>query len=99
MSKKMRNLLIAALLLAGVLSLFASSAPDGYERVLHDFNVAPAEGLSLPEVMPDYQVPWIQLPWLSGSLAGIFGTLITGAVAWGLSHALAAKKGRTGEMS
>lgn len=96
MPKQMRGLLIAALVLAGALSLFASSAPDGYERVLHDFNVAPEGQGALPAVMPDYQVPWIESSWISGALAGVAGTLITAAVAWGLSYALSAR-GRSRE--
>lgn len=83
MNRRTWGLLIASLLVAGVLSLFASSHPDGLERVLEDLNITAESTISYAAPLPDYQVPAVESPVLSGSLAGIIGMLMTLGAAWG----------------
>jgi len=90
MTKRTWGLLVLALVAAGVISLFASSHPDGLERVLEDHEVAVAEEVSFAAPMPDYVLPAIEQPAISASLAGVIGMLLTLGAAWGafrlLSH-------------
>lgn len=90
MTKRAWGLLILSLVAAGVISLFASSHPDGLERVLEDHEVAVAEEVNFAAPMPDYVLPAIEQPTISASLAGITGMLLTLGIAWGafqlLSH-------------
>jgi cobalt/nickel transport protein len=70
--------LVFALLLAGVISLFASSDPDGLEKVAEDFGfMSHAEGKEVMESpLPDYVVPGLGGSPLAASLAGVLGTLM-----------------------
>lgn len=67
-----------ALLLAGVISLFASSDPDGLEKVAEDAGfIEHGEGREAMESpLPDYAVPGIEDETLAASLAGILGTIM-----------------------
>jgi len=82
--------LIFALLLAGILSLFASTDPDGLERVAEDFGfISHAEGKEVMESpLPDYVVPGIENEALAASLAGVLGTLMVFGFALLLGKAL-----------
>jgi cobalt/nickel transport protein len=78
-------MLVACLFIAGFLSLFASSEPDGLERVAEDLGFLElGEGNeAIESPMPDYAVPGIAEEALAGSLAGIAGTLLMfGLVSW-----------------
>jgi cobalt/nickel transport protein len=70
--------LVSALLLAGVISLFASSDPDGLERVAEDTGfLEHGEGHEVMESpLPDYVVPGIENEALAASAAGVLGTLM-----------------------
>ncbi|MDD5347253.1 MAG: PDGLE domain-containing protein [Candidatus Omnitrophica bacterium] len=76
-----------ALLLALVLSPFASPWPDGLERVAEDKGflekgeVAPA--LSSP--VPDYAWPGVKDEKAATASAGILGTLVVFGAGWGLA--------------
>lgn len=82
--------MLACLLIAGGVSYFASSSPDGLERVAHDKGFAgkASETAKLPAPMPDYSVPGVRNRFLSGALAGIAGTVavfgLSVAVGWAL---------------
>ncbi|MFO7153083.1 MAG: PDGLE domain-containing protein [Bacillota bacterium] len=83
--KRWVTVLLLALAIAAFLSPFASSHPDGLERVAEDLNFVqkgeqPAFKLS---PMPDYTVGGISDERLSTAVAGVAGTLITLAFAWG----------------
>ncbi|MBU2617230.1 MAG: PDGLE domain-containing protein [Euryarchaeota archaeon] len=80
--------LIIALVLAGVISLFASPLPDGLERVAidHDFLGEGHEVMHSP--MPDYVVPGISNETLATSLAGLIGTLMMFGLVYGIGKAL-----------
>ena len=81
--------LIVALLLAGGLSLFASSAPDGLEKVADDTGFADraADTATSGSPLADYQASF--LDGAAGrSLAGILGVLVTLALFYGLARLL-----------
>ena len=79
--------LIAAILLALILSPFASPWPDGLEKVAEDKGflekgeVEPA----IPSPIPDYAWPGLKNEKLATSAAGIFGTLIVFGLGYGLA--------------
>lgn len=70
---------LLALALAAFLSPFASTAPDGLEKVAGDkgFLGKGEEPLYwLWALIPDYVIPGIRNSALATSLAGLFGTLL-----------------------
>lgn len=77
--------IVSILLMAGVLSLFASAWPDGLEKVATDYgfiNLAENVRVSLPTPLADYQVSgWGSL---GTSMAGIFGAFISFFSAFGI---------------
>jgi cobalt/nickel transport protein len=85
--------MVLALGIALFLSPWASSLPDGLERVAEDLGfIKKAEG---PEVtgwgkspLPDYKVPGVQNEQWATGLAGLFGTVAIAAAGWGLARIL-----------
>ena len=79
--------LLIALILAVVLSPFASSRPDGLERVAEDKGfLHRGEGEPLiPSPIPDYAVPGIANESLATSLAGLLGTLVVFGLTYGVA--------------
>lgn len=69
--------LLIALLLAGVVSLWASASPDGLTRVAEDLGFAGAEQASGTRNGPlaGYEVSGVGSSW-SGGLAGVIGCLV-----------------------
>ena len=69
--------LLLALLLAGVVSLWASASPDGLNRVAGDLGFADAEQASAAQDGPlaGYEVSGVESRW-SGGLAGVIGCLV-----------------------
>jgi hypothetical protein len=82
--------LLVALLVAGVLSGFASSSPDGLERVSIDrgFDQAAADSAVAGSPLADYTVDGVDNGRLSTGLAGIIGVALTLAVSAGLFYGL-----------
>jgi len=80
--------LIVAIFLAGIISIFASSYPDGLEKVAENLGfLEKGEGQpSVKSPVPDYEWPGLENKKLATSIAGIAGTLIV----FGLSYGLAA---------
>jgi cobalt/nickel transport protein len=70
--------LLAAILIAGLLSPWASSWPDGLERVAEQLGFAArgSERPPVPAVMAEYQAPLVRSPAWSTAVAGIVGTLV-----------------------
>jgi cobalt/nickel transport system permease protein len=71
--------LVVALLLAGVVSFYASAAPDGLEKVAADKGLdaqARDHGLS-GSPFADYGTRGVEDGRLSGGLAGVAGVLVT----------------------
>jgi cobalt/nickel transport protein len=79
--------LLSALLIAVCLSPFASSDPDGLNRVAEDlkFNKkeAPAAPLPFAHVFDGYALKGVP-DHLATPLAGFLGTLATFGIAWGI---------------
>ena len=82
--------LIIAIFMACALSLLASPAPDGLERVAEDQGfVVKAEGREiLHSPMSDYAVPGIENPQLATALAGLVGVLTILGVTYGWTRIL-----------
>jgi hypothetical protein len=78
--------LLLALVLAGVVSGFASSSPDGLEKVAEDKGfIATAQDHDLADSpLADYGVKGVENPRLSGGLAGIVGVVATLGIGGGL---------------
>jgi len=85
--------LVAALLVAGVASYYASSHPDGLEHVAEKVGFAdraedsPAAGSPLS----DYEVKGVENDALAGGLAGVIGALVVLVLAGGLAHVVRRK--------
>jgi cobalt/nickel transport protein len=78
--------LAAALAVGGLLSLAASPAPDGLERVAEDqgFLARAAVKPLLAAPLADYLFPGIANPRLATALAGFLGTLVLFALGYGV---------------
>jgi hypothetical protein len=71
--------LVLILVCLAVLVPFASSDPDGLEKVAETLGVEEHESES-PSLMPDYTVPAVENAYGSTLLAGVFGVfLVLGA--------------------
>lgn len=82
--------LVAALVLAGVASFYASSHPDGLEYVAEktgfldrSYDSSAADG-----PMAGYAVKGVDSPRLAGGLAGVVGVLVTLGLAGGIAYAV-----------
>jgi cobalt/nickel transport protein len=82
--------LLAAVLLALIISPFASPGPDGLERVaekkgfIGKNEVKPA----LRSPIPDYRIPGIKNKKVATAVAGVLGTLFVFGVGYGLAWLL-----------
>ena len=78
--------IVVALLLAGIVSFYASSSPDGLEKVAAeqglDSNVQDSAVADSP--LADYGVSGVENERLSVAVAGVIGVVITFAVAGGI---------------
>ncbi len=83
--------LIVSLIIAAILSPFASSWPDGLERVAELLGfTARAEGsTTISAPLPDYIFPGITSEGLATAVAGVLGTLLVFVVLYALGKALA----------
>ncbi|MBI1351340.1 MAG: hypothetical protein GC156_09495 [Actinomycetales bacterium] len=83
-----------ALFAAGVLSYYASSSPDGLEKVAEDHgfieNAADSANATLPTA--DYSIAGVENERLSVGLAGIIGVAVMALVAFGMFWLLARGK-------
>ena len=87
--------LIVSFFLVLFISPFASSSPDGLERVATNIGfIEKGEGHNIVKSpFPDYLTPGIKKEKVSTSVAGIIGTVIVFGLAYGVS-ALVGKKER-----
>lgn len=87
MRKEVWILLILAVFIALFLSPFASPFPDGLERVAEDKGfLEKGEGKEIiHSPIPDYVFPGIANERVATAVAGIVGTLLTLAVAYGIA--------------
>lgn len=89
--------LFVALVLAGVVSYYASSKPDGLEKVAQDkgFIETEQEHASGDSPLAGYGVKGVKNDRLSGGLAGVVGVGLTVVIAGGLFVGLRASQRRT----
>ena len=74
--------LVAASLIALVLSPFASTLPGGLELVAEKFNFSQSSQQIIEGIFPNYSVTAIANKMVSTSIAGLAGVLLTFAIAW-----------------
>ena len=91
MKKLLLASFIVALLVAALLSPFASSSPDGLEKVAEDKGfLEKGEGHNaISSPLPDYLIPGINNEKISTSAAGITGTLLTFGFLYGFGKLMA----------
>lgn len=92
MRKEIWILLILAVVLALFVSPFASSLPDGLERVAEDYGFIDNAEELINSPIPDYTFPGIANEKVATAVAGIIGTLLALAVAYGIGYLV---KGRS----
>lgn len=82
--------LVLSLVLAGGVSYYASSQPDGLEKVAGDvgFLDSAEESAVKDSPLAEYSVAGVANERLSGGLAGIIGVASTAAISFGLFYAL-----------
>lgn len=77
---------VAIALFITLFSPFASSHPDGLERVAEDKSfIHSAEGSSY-EIIPDYTFPGVENERLATVLSGVVGVLIVTSVGLGIGY-------------
>jgi cobalt/nickel transport system permease protein/cobalt/nickel transport protein len=81
---------LVALLLAGVVSFYASSAPDGLDRVAGDHGLAETERAHAAGDSPlaDYRARGVENDRLATAVAGVSGALVVLALFGGLTFLL-----------
>ena len=80
--------LAVSLVVAGVVSLFASANPDGLEFVGErlGFGAAATDSATAGGPLADYGVSFVDGSWLSAGLAGVLGVLVTVVLGAGLAR-------------
>jgi hypothetical protein len=80
--------LLVALLLAGVISFYASGSPDGLERVAADkgFLDRADEHAAAGGPLADYQARGVDNDRIAGGVAGITGAVVVLLVMGGLTY-------------
>lgn len=94
MNKTIWLLLVIAVIVGTLLSPFASSWPDGLERVAENLGFI-QKGEAVPVLsapVPDYAIPGIDNEILATAFAGFLGTLLTFMVVYVLLRLLVNKK-------
>ncbi|XHX76190.1 MAG: PDGLE domain-containing protein [Stenomitos frigidus ULC029] len=94
-----------ALLIAIVLSSFASTDPDGLDRVAEDLKFSdkaleeqPSQKLPFHAIFDEYAVRGVP-EQIATPLAGLVGTLVTFGLAWGAGKLLVRRPGIASEDS
>ena len=83
--------LAVSLVVAGVVSYYASSEPDGLNKVAADHGLDSGAVDSATAGLPtaDYAIAGIASERISGGLAGILGVAVVGLIGFGLFRLLA----------
>jgi cobalt/nickel transport protein len=86
--------LLVSALLAGGASFYASSSPDGLEKVAQDvgFIDTAKDHANSDTALADYGVKGVENERLSVGVAGVIGVFATGAISGGLFLLLRRKK-------
>ena len=84
----------AVLVVAVVLSAFASSLPDGLEWTAHSlgFDRAATDGAAAGLPTADYGIAGVDDPVLSNGLAGLLGVVVVAAASLGLVRLLRGRR-------
>jgi cobalt/nickel transport protein len=87
--------LMIALSVALLISPFASSFPDGLERIAQDHGFTDkGEGPPVfPSPVPDYAIPGLKSRELATSIGGFLGTLAIFGIAYGVAAFIKRRKG------
>lgn len=93
--------LAVAMLLAGVVSYYASSHPDGLEYVAEQAGFADTaeESATADGPLADYRVKGVEDERAAGGLAGVIGAAAVLGLSLGLVHVVRRRGSRTGEPS
>lgn len=75
MNSNWRRVFIVAVFIGGIVSIFASSSPDGLEKVAEAQGFLGQGKQLFVAALPDYLMPGIHNQKLATSLAGIIGTI------------------------
>lgn len=86
-----------ALMVAAFASPFASSSPDGLEKVAEDKGFLHKGSSYISSPIPDYLFPGITNEGVATALAGVLGTVLTFGVMYSLSKIVVIGKKDTGE--
>ncbi len=86
--------LAITLVLAGIISIFASSWPDGLEKVAEKLGFMEKSEFkpALTSPIPDYTMPGVKNEKLATSVAGIIGTLAVFGFSYGIATLIRYKK-------
>lgn len=86
--------IVVSLILAGVVSFYASSHPDGLEKVAGDigFIETAKDPATSGSALADYGVEGIENERASVGVAGVIGVVATGAIATGFFLYLGKRK-------
>jgi len=85
--------LAATVLVAGLLSPFASRLPDGLESVI-EREAIPVAQAEQPSPLPDYQTPGVRNPRLGVFIAAAAGVVLVTLVTLAIGHLAARAAGR-----
>ncbi|MDX2151450.1 MAG: energy-coupling factor ABC transporter permease [Bryobacteraceae bacterium] len=81
-------LAVTALVLAGVVAIFASPLPDGLEKLAEQVGIADRAQSLLNAPLPDYEFHGVDSDWLRRSAPGLAGVVLTACVAFLLGRIL-----------
>lgn len=93
--------LVVAVVIAGIVSYWASSAPDGLNKVAEDqgLNVNEEDSITADSPLADYSTSGVDNERLSGAVAGVAGVLVVLVLAGGLFYVVARRDDEPAETS
>jgi len=83
--------IVAAILIGGIVSYFASPSPDGLEKTQEALGVVQpphAEVTTLPVLFNEYSLKWLGEGFWGNAAAGVGGSLLVLGILLGLGHLL-----------
>lgn len=83
---------VAAVLLATVGAVFASTSPDGLEAFSEKIGIADRARTLVAAPFADYQVQFLSGPWLQVAAAGLVGLALVAAALWLFGRASARRR-------
>ena len=85
-------LFIISVILAFFISPFASSSPDGLERVAEDKGFIGKGIIIIHSPIPDYSFPFIKNEILKTSISGLLGVIITFFLSYAVAKVIIKKE-------